>query len=118
MTERLIVKTYFRGSLFGRLFKTQRAGADRDAIPVLQLPLEMRLPVDEDPIGAASQLTIYHCSIDDCEGPVLRRFDMRVISGRARIVDDHGIVRRAADCADPLRHQAVLPLPTARIGNL
>ena len=71
MAQRLVVVTNVSGPFFRRLFEAQRAGADRDAITVLELVFETRLTVDEDFICAATELAVDYSAVDDRESAVL-----------------------------------------------
>src|ERR1044072_6328943 len=97
MTEWLVVVTDVSGSFFGRLFETQRAGADRDPIAVLELLLKARLTVDENLVRAAPELTVDYGAVDDRECAVLGLIDVSVITRSTRIIQHHCVVGRAAN---------------------
>ena len=99
------------------LLETQRAGADRNAVAGFQLVFELRFTIDEHLIRAATQLAVDYRAIDHLERTVVPLPDVRVITRGARIVQDYKVVRGAADGADALRYQRVLPLSSARIGD-
>ena len=71
MAQRLVVVTNVSGSFFRRLLETQRAGADRDAVAVFELVFEARFAVDEDFIGAATELAVDYGAVDDRERAML-----------------------------------------------
>ena len=58
MTEGLIVVTHVRRAFFRALFKAQGAGSDRYAVAILQQIFRVWTAVDEDLVGAATQLAI------------------------------------------------------------
>ena len=76
VAERLVVVTYFAGAFLERLLKPERAGADRDAIPVLEIPFRLWFTIDKDFVGTTTQLPIDHRAINDRELSVFR-FDER-----------------------------------------
>ena len=65
MAEGLVVVTQIGGALFLRLFKLDRAGANRDAIAVLERVLELLFAVDEDLVCAAMNLAVDLNAVDD-----------------------------------------------------
>ena len=105
------------GPLFDRLLKTQRARTDGDAIAVFELLLEAWLAVNENFICAASELAVDYRAIDDRESSVFCLIDVGVITGGARIIQHHCVVRCATDCASNIGHEAKLPLSPAGIGD-
>ena len=78
---------------------------------------EFRLTIDKDFVCTSTKLAIDDGAIHDSEGTVLRRFDVRVITRGARVIQHDGIVGRTAYSADRLGQKTVLPLSTACIGD-
>ncbi len=70
----------------------------------------MRAAVNENFVGAATQFAIDHGAVDQRERTVVARFDVRVITRRARIVQDDGVVGRAADGAGALGAKSCIPI--------
>jgi hypothetical protein len=99
VTERFVVVTDVRGPFFDGLLETESAGANRYAIAVLQLLIEARFAVYEDLVGTTAQLVIDHGAVDDCEDTVVGLRDMCVVTGGARIIQDHRVVGRAPNGA-------------------
>ena len=118
MAQRLVVVTQIGGALFLWLFELDRAGANRDAVTVLQHVLELLFAVDEDLVRAAIDLAVDVNAVDDHERTIVGRLDVRVVTRRARIVQDDLIVGRAPDVASELRLQTVLRLATACVCDL
>ena len=116
MSERLVVETQIGGSFFFRLFEADRAGADRDAITIFQLVLEFLFAVDKDLIGAALHLAVHKDAVDEREGSVIARFDVRVMARSARIVEHHLVIGSAPDHDDSII-KWMLCLASAGVGD-
>ena len=113
MAQWLVVVTQIGRALFFWLFKLDRARANRDAVAILQRVLELLFAVDEDFVSAAMNLAVDVNAIDDHERTIVARLDVRVVTRRARIVQNDLIVRRAPDVTSEFRRQSVLGLATA-----
>jgi hypothetical protein len=99
------------------LLEPQGAGADGDHITLRQIVLEALRPVDEDVVGAAPDLPVDDDAIDETEEAISVR-DVRVVTRRLRVSqDDVVVVGRAADRANVLCRQWVLPLSPAGVGD-
>jgi hypothetical protein len=97
--------------------EAQRAGADGDAVTVLQLMLKLLFAVDEYFIRAAFDLAVYEDAVDDRERSVVAGPDMRVMSRGARVIEHHLIIRRASDHTSHAVVELMLYLPSAGVGN-
>jgi hypothetical protein len=62
-------------------------------------------------------LTVYYSAINERKPTIVGSIDVCVVAGSPRIIEDHGIIGRAADCALSHGHKIMLPLPAARIGD-
>src|SRR6185503_11720914 len=117
MAQRFVVITHIGGALFGALFKPQRAGADGYTIAVFQLVFIMRTAINEYFVGAATKLPINHRAVYQSERAIVTRLDVRVITRSPRVIENHTVVRCAADGARALRWKSIFPLAAACVGD-
>src|ERR1051325_3917774 len=117
MAERLIVVANVGGPFFGALLESQRAGADRYAVAILELILVVWPTVNEDLVGAAAQFAIDDCAVDHRKRSIFAGFDVSVIARGSRVIEHYGVVRSATDGALGLS-EPILPLAAACVSNL
>src|SRR6266545_1926278 len=78
----------------------------------------MRTTINENLVGAATQLSINYCPVHQRERAIFSWFHMRVIARSAWIIKNYRIVWGAAYGACAVGHKAILPLAAACVGDL
>lgn len=117
MTQWFVVVTEIGSAFFLRLFKAQRAGSDGNPIAILQQMFEHLFAVDKDLVRAAFDLTVDRNAINNHERSVVISPDMRVVTGRARVVKHDLIVGRAPNHAWGARVHLICRLASAGVGD-
>ena len=115
VAQRLVIVTHIGGAFFRCLFEAQSAGADGNAVAILELLFQPRIAIDVNLVSAAAKLAVNQHAIDESECGFVFRADVRVIARDTWIVQHDTIVRGAANGAGNLRRQLVLPLTSASV---